>query len=240
MDGRFVEGLSLEELQNHFPIDEAAGDVPAEFTAVPSREIFAITQNNGRNRLDKFHWGLVPYWAADTSIGNRLINARAESVAKKPSFREAFKYRRCLIPAQGFYEWTGKAGDKQPVFIALPGQKPFAFAGLWERWVNRKNDHSIYQSCAIITTGASEAFRAIHHRMPAILKPQFYNTWLDPKYHDPGALGEILKNELVTELASFPASKSAEVRHSAKSDPINSVGKPRQTTFDWPEADSAS
>jgi len=161
-----------------------------------------LFRDKSENRLDKFHWGLVPFWAKDISIGNRMINARAESIAEKPAFREAFKNRRCLIPADGFYEWMGQAGKKQPVFITLPDRKPFAFAGLWETWQNKNDANSIYQSCTIITTRASDSFRAIHHRMPAILAPRVYAAWLDPANHDAAALGEMLKNEIITELAS--------------------------------------
>jgi putative SOS response-associated peptidase YedK len=130
--------------------------------------------------LEKLHWGLVPFWAKDISIGIKLINARAETIASKPSFRNAFKKRRCLIPADGFYEWKGPKGQKQPMLITLPESKPFAFAGLWETWNKKDDQDTIYKSCTIITTEASDSVREIHHRMPAILKPEMYESWLDP------------------------------------------------------------
>jgi putative SOS response-associated peptidase YedK len=235
MYGRFIGYTSLEELQAFFPIDKTVCDVTANFNIAPSQEMFAIIRDQSENRLDKFHWGLVPFWAKDISIGNRMINARAESIAEKPAFREAFKNRRCLIPADGFYEWTGTAGKKQPVFVALPDRKPFAFAGLWETWINKKGGNSIYQSCTIITTRASDPFRSIHHRMPAILKSRAYNTWLDPENHDNAALGEILNSDLITELATFPVPKRTHVPHPGDFAANEAVGKPRQTKFDWPE-----
>ena len=179
MCGRFVGFRSLDELKDFFPIDKAACEVISNYNVAPSQEILAIAKYEGENWLVKFHWGLVPFWAKDLSIGNKMINARSESIAEKPSFRNAFKKRRCLILADGFYEWKGEKGRKQPMFITLPDRKPFAFAGLWETW--KKDDQELtYKSCTIITTQASESIRDIHHRMPVILKPPAYKSWLDP------------------------------------------------------------
>jgi putative SOS response-associated peptidase YedK len=158
------------------------------------------------NWLDKFHWGLVPFWAKDPSIGNRMINARAETIAEKPSFRNAFKKRRCLIIADGFYEWQGPKGQKQPMFITLCDKKPFAFAGLWETW-SKEDPETLYKSCTIITTEACEAVREIHHRMPVIIKPEAYKFWLNPNNQDVNALKNILEKELLTDLVSHPVSK---------------------------------
>ena len=217
MCGRFVGYRSLRELEAYFPIDRVACEAAANFNVAPSQEILIIVRQKGENWLDKFHWGLVPFWAKDISIGNRMINARAESVAEKPSFRNAFKKRRCLIIADGFYEWKGKKGDKQPMFITLPDKKPFAFAGLWETWNKKDDQDSIYKSCTIITTQASDSMRDIHHRMPVILKPQIYGPWLDPGNQNVADLNEILKNEIITELASYPVSK--EVNSTRYNDP---------------------
>ena len=146
-----------------------------------------------------------------------MINARAESIAEKPSFRNAFKKRRCLILADGYYEWKGKKGARQPMFITLPDKKPFAFAGLWETWNKKDDQGSIYKSCTIITTQASESMRDIHHRMPVILNPQIYEPWLDPGNQNVSELNEILKNEIITELASYPVSR--EVNSARNNDP---------------------
>jgi putative SOS response-associated peptidase YedK len=217
MCGRFVGFRSLDELKIYFPIDKAACEVTSNFNIAPSQEILTIVNHDGENWLNKFHWGLVPFWAKDISIGNRMINARAESISEKPSFREAFKKRRCLIPADGFYEWKGEKGRKQPMFITMPDKKPFAFAGLWEAWRKKDDLDTIYKSCTIITTQASESIRDIHNRMPAILKPQAYRPWLDPDNQNVAELDNILKNEIVTELASYPVSN--QVNSTRNNDP---------------------
>ena len=183
MCGRFVGFRSLDELKGFFPIDKAACEAISNYNVAPSQEILAIAKYQSENWLVKFHWGLVPFWAKDVSIGNKMINARSESIAEKPSFRNAFKKRRCLILADGFYEWKGEKGRKQPMFITLPDHKPFAFAGLWETW-NTGDQDSIYKSCTIITTQAGESIRDIHHRMPVILNPPAYESWLDPGNQD--------------------------------------------------------
>ena len=206
MCGRFVGYRSLDELKGFFPIDKAACDAISNYNVAPSQEILAIARYESENWLVKFHWGLVPFWAKDISIGNRLINARSESIAEKASFRNAFKKRRCLIIADGFYEWKGEKGRKQPMFITSTDHKPFAFAGLWETWKKDDQD-SIYKSCTIITTQASESIRDIHHRMPVIIKPPAYEPWLDPGNQDLCELDRIMKNEIVTELVSYPVSK---------------------------------
>jgi putative SOS response-associated peptidase YedK len=219
MCGRFVGFRNLEQLKEFFPIDNASLKVTANYNVAPTQEILAIVKRDGENRLEKFHWGLVPFWAKDISIGNRLINARAETVATKPSFRDAFKKRRCLILADGFYEWQGKKGQKQPMFLTLHDGNPFAFAGLWET-CNKKDDvDSIYKSCTIITTEASGSVRKIHHRMPVILKPKVYETWLDPENQNTTALENILRNEIFNELVSYPVSQ--QVNSVRNNDPSN-------------------
>ena len=206
MCGRFVGYRQLDELKKFFPIDRANCDVTANFNVAPTQEILAIYDYQGENWLDKFHWGLVPFWAKDPSIGNRMINARAETVAEKPSFKNAFKKRRCLIIADGFYEWKGPKGHKHPMLITLPDKKPFAFAGLWETW-GKKDLQTHYRSCTIITTEASHSIRDIHHRMPVILRPRAYSHWLNPANQNKAHLTKILEEECLTELTSQPVSK---------------------------------
>ena len=206
MCGRFVGYRSLDELKKIFPIDQFAAEVTASYNVAPSQEILAIFKHRGENWLNKFHWGLVPFWAKDPSIGNRMINARAETIAEKPSFRNAFKKRRCLIIADGFYEWQGPKGQKQPMFITMRDKRPFAFAGLWETW-GKKNTETPYRSCTIITTAACKAVRDIHHRMPVIIKPAVYEFWLNPDNQDAVALKNILQEEILTDLVSHPVSK---------------------------------
>ena len=206
MCGRFVGFRKIEELIEYFPIDVANVEVVANFNVAPSQEILAITQHDKQNHLEKLHWGLVPFWAKDTTIGNRMINARSETVATKPSFRTAFKKRRCLIIADGFYEWKGKKGQKQPIFLTLPNGNPFAFAGLWEIWDN-KGKEPPHRSCTILTREASESVMPIHHRMPVILKPDAYDSWLSLDTQNVESLQKIIQNQIYTELTSTPVSK---------------------------------
>ncbi len=208
MCGRFVGFRSLHELKKTFPIDKATCEVTENYNVAPSQEVLAIIKYEKENWLEKLHWGLVPFWAKDISIGNKLINARAETIASKPSFRNAFKKRRCLIPADGFYEWKGPKGQKQPVFITLPESKPFAFAGLWETWHKKDDPDTMYKSCTIITTEASDSVREIHHRMPAILTPDMYESWLDPLNQNINELKNMLQTGIVTKLKSHVVSKN--------------------------------
>jgi putative SOS response-associated peptidase YedK len=157
----------------------------------------------------KRRWGLVPFWAKDSSIGSRLINARVETLSAKPAFKAALKHRRCLIPANGFYEWQGRAGQKQPYYLCLPSGEPFAFAGLYEVWEDREAPAGAgpYKSCVSITMDASDSVKDIHHRMPLILKPEAYDAWLDPDNKDPVGLEELLRTQYVKELKSYPVSR---------------------------------
>jgi putative SOS response-associated peptidase YedK len=175
----------------------------------PTQEIPAIIQNEDGRHLKKRRWGLVPFWAKDTSIGSRMINARVETITSKPAFRTAIKHRRCLIPANGFYEWQGKSGSKQPYYFNLPSGEPIAFAGLWEVWENKNapSDAALYKSCTIITTDASDSVKDVHNRMPLILKQEAYDEWLDPETKEPGRIEEVLKNGCVKELKRYPVSK---------------------------------
>jgi putative SOS response-associated peptidase YedK len=206
--GRFVQFSSLRTLERHFQLDIFGDEWTASYNVAPTQEILAITHENGR-RLGKFHWGLVPPWSKDLSRASRLINARAETVAQKPSFRAAFKKRRCLILSDGFYEWKGEKGSKQPYFLYQPDKKPFAFAGLWEAWKPEAaaENQSIYYSCTIITREASSSIRTIHHRMPVILLPRVYDHWLDPGNQQGDELQDILDQHHVREISHFPVSK---------------------------------
>jgi len=220
MCGRFVSYRNLEQLRRYFPIDRAVCDVTTNFNVAPDQEILAIVRQEGVNILNKFHWGLVPFWAKDLSIGNKMINARSETLTEKPSFRDSLKYRRCLIVADGFYEWTGQKGQRRPVFITLPDQAPFAFAGLWDAWHDKNHqDTPTYRSCTIITRSASDCLRNVHNRMPAVLPPNTYETWLDPENHDTNNLRNVLSNRTLTEFVFYPVSK--QVNSVRVNDPAN-------------------
>ena len=207
MCGRFVGFRRIEELIKHFPIDVANVKVTPNYNVCPTQEILAITQHDEKNHLEKLHWGLVPFWAKDTAIGSRMINARSETVATKPSFKTALKWRRCLILADGFFEWKGEKGQKQPMFLTLPNGLSFAFAGLWENWDNRGKEPTPYRSCTILTREASESVMPIHNRMPVILKPSAFGPWLNRKNQDVKSLQDIIQNQIFTRLKSFPVSK---------------------------------
>lgn len=163
------------------------------YNIAPGQDVALIrlpsTQEGGA--LVPARWGLVPPWAKNPSIGPRLINARADSADQKPAFREAFRARRCLIPADGFYEWGSRGGARQPYFIHLEGGRPFCFAGLWERWEGPEG--AAIESCAILTTGANRFLRKIHPRMPAILPRVAYASWLAPGERSPRLLKSLIE-----------------------------------------------
>ena len=191
MCGRFTL-IKLEDLLKDIPWlspPDNLDDWSPRYNIAPSQPILAVT-NDGRNKLDYLHWGLIPSWAKDPAIGNRMINARAESLADKPAFRSAFRRRRCLIPADGFYEWQKRGKTKAPMHIRLKTGRPFMLAGLWETW--HSPDGSEIPSCTIITTEPNDLMRPIHDRMPAILTEKDYTLWLDPAEKSPETLSPLL------------------------------------------------
>ncbi|MGB5581956.1 MAG: SOS response-associated peptidase [Woeseia sp.] len=177
MCGRFAFYSPSEATAALFGVDNAP-PVEPRYNIAPTQYIAAVRNNEkGSRELTMLRWGLVPFWAKDPSIGNRMINARAETVAEKPSFRSAYKKRRCLILADGFYEWHTEAGTKTPWFISPADGKPFAFAGLWETWQDKESDESM-QTGTIITSAASAFMETLHHRMPVILQSETASVWL--------------------------------------------------------------
>lgn len=223
MCGRFVGFRPLEELVEHFPIDVTHIDIAENFNVAPTQQVLAIIRYDDQNHLQRLNWGLVPFWAKDKTIGSRLINARSETASSKPSFRNAFRKRRCLILADGFYEWKGDKGQKQPMFLTLPDGNPFAFAGLWETWDNKGKEDVPYRSCTMLTRPASESVRPIHHRMPVILKPRVYWPWLSPDNQDTGRLQEIIQNQIYTELTAVPVSRQVNSVKNNRADNIKPV-----------------
>jgi putative SOS response-associated peptidase YedK len=178
------------------------------FNIAPTQAVAAVRRvpesSEPARQLVLLRWGLVPSWAKDPKIGNSLINARAESVAAKPAFRTAFRRRRCLVVADGFYEWQRTGTKKQPYFIRLADDRPFAFAGLWEFWEGP--DHSALESCTLITTSANELMAPIHDRMPVILSPDDYDRWLDPAIQKPDQLQPLLRPYPSGEMLAYPVS----------------------------------
>lgn len=169
--------------------------------AVPSVRVDTET---GQRTACLLHWGLIPHWAKEKKIGYRMINARAETVADKPAFRTAFKRRRCLIPANGFYEWR-KTDGKQPYNIRMTDGRPFAFAGLWEHW---EGEGETIESCTIIVTTANELLAPLHDRMPVILPSEDYGSWIDPAVADKEALLPLLKPYPPEGLEAYPVSRA--------------------------------
>lgn len=190
MCGRFTLTADQDSFENRFSLTRFdLGWVPS-FNIAPTQEVLTVTNDGSENRPELMRWGLVPSWAKDPKIGNRMINARSETLAEKPSFRTAFKRRRCLIPADGFYEWKREGKAKKPMLITANPGGLFAFAGLWETW--KQPDDSWLLTCAIITTSANEFMKSIHDRMPVILPRESEASWLDPEEQDTAILSELL------------------------------------------------
>jgi putative SOS response-associated peptidase YedK len=209
MCGRFARYSLSRELERYFNAHPPSFEIQPNYNVAPTQEIPVIIQHEDARHIKKRHWGLVPFWTKDTLIGSRMINARVETLSSKPAFKAALKHRRCLIPANGFYEWFGKAGSKQPYFFQLPSGEAMAFAGLYEIWEGREAppEAGPYKSCTIITTEASESVKDIHNRMPLILKPEAYDDWLDPSNKEIPRIEGLLKAEHVKELKRYPVSK---------------------------------
>ncbi|TFG96590.1 MAG: SOS response-associated peptidase [Myxococcales bacterium] len=185
MCGRFTLTTSREVLARAFELDDAPALAP-RFNVAPGQDVATVWQTpEGRRELRLRRWGLVPHWARDAKIGSRLINARAETAAEKPAFRAALRQRRCLVAADGFYEWAaagGAGGARQPYYLALPEREPFAIAGLFEHW--RGEEGALLESCVLLTVAPNDRVRAVHDRMPAILHREDYARWLDPTERD--------------------------------------------------------
>ena len=196
---RFTPTAELAELLDARVRDE----LPPRYNIAPTQNVLAMRlDEDGKRCLSALRWGLIPFWAEDQTIGNRMINARAESVHEKPAFRRAFRRRRCLIPADGFYEWQKTGGKKQPYFIRMADGQPLCFAGLWETWTDPEGEP--LESCTILTTDANDDLHPIHHRMPVILLPDRYDPWLDPAARDPTLLRDYLKPLPAGLLAAYP------------------------------------
>ena len=190
MCGRYTLHCSAAAVANRFEVSPSSL-LPQRYNIAPSQRVLAIRQRaNGKRELVPLSWGLVPFWADDPAIGNKLINARAETAATKPAFRRAFSSQRCLIVADGFYEWQPDGRHKQPWYIQLASGQPFGFAGLWERW--EKGDTPI-QSCTVLTCPANSLMQPIHKRMPVMLPAEHETAWLDSNAHDAAELSQLLK-----------------------------------------------
>lgn len=224
MCGRFTLHHSLEEVAARFQLQQIEYNLQPRYNIAPSQPLAVIRQEaeTGARLLEGYQWGLVPFWAKDPQIGNRMINARAETIADKPAFKNALKRRRCIIPADGFYEWKtpevkaddqpvkarsskAKAGPRQPTVIGLKDDAIFGFAGLWEEW--HAPDGSPLRTCAIITTAPNQLMASIHDRMPAILRPEDEALWLDTAASDVPELLRLLRPYADEPMRAYPVSQ---------------------------------
>jgi len=203
MCGRFTLKTPANQLLLAFGLDSALPLVP-RYNIAPTQSVPVIHASEGGREMAMMHWGLIPSWSKAPDAGGRLINARAETVAEKPAFRASFKTRRCLVPADGYYEWIAAGRKKQPYWIHRADEQPFAFAGLWDLW--RPEAGEPLTSCTIVTTDANDATREIHDRMPVILDPVDYDRWLDPALSDPARLLPLLRPYEGGELRVDPVS----------------------------------
>ena len=205
MCGRYSLTTPEEAMRRVFGYDGPLLNLPPRYNIAPTQILPVIrAESDGSGRLlERMRWGLVPSWAKDLSIGARLINARAETVADKPSFRSAFRKRRCLVPADGYFEWQKTGTDKQPWFIRMRSDDVFAFAGLWETWTDESNGETVV-TYAIVTTEANDLTASIHHRMPVIVAPADYDAWLNA---EPEAANGLLRAFPSTEMVAHPVGK---------------------------------
>ncbi|MEV5114525.1 SOS response-associated peptidase [Peribacillus frigoritolerans] len=205
MCGRFTLFTDIEEIKERFDI-QGSFDEEYQFSynIAPSQSVLSVINDGVRNRLGYLRWGLIPFWAKDEKAGYKMINARAETIAEKASFRNAYKKKRCLIIADSFYEWKKTPERKIPMRIKLKNHAPFGMAGLWESWKSPEGI-SIY-SCSVITTVPNELMTSIHDRMPAILKPEDEKDWLNPSINDPAYLQQYLKSFDSEQMEAFEVS----------------------------------
>ena len=209
MCGRYVAAAPPSEIAKYF-----AAAAPTEtvlepsYNVAPTNEVYAVVERGDERRLEPLRWGLVPLWAKDLAIGSKMINARAEGIATKNAYRHAFRKQRCIIPADGFFEWKVVEGQKrkQPMYIHRVDGEPLAFAGLWETWRGPdRNDEPLY-TCTIITTTANETMAPVHDRMPVILPPDRWEEWLDPEMQDTDELARLLLPAPSSLLTLYPVS----------------------------------
>ena len=202
MCGRYTLSTPAGRLAEEFQLDSTV-EISPSYNVAPTQQVAAVLEDEGGRRLEMLRWGLVPSWADDPDIGARMINARSETAPEKPSFRRAFRGRRCLIPADGFYEWKRENGGKQPYYFRMQDGRPFAFAGLWESWDKGGGE---LRTCTILTTRPNSVLNGIHDRMPVILPHDAYDAWLDPDA-DREELGELMIPYPGADLETYPVSR---------------------------------
>ena len=206
MCGRFTLSANLDDLQGRFGFEARDLEYRPRYNIAPTQPalVVSVDPQHGNRRAEFMRWGLVPFWAKDLKIGARMINAQAETAASKPAFRAAFKKRRCLILADGFFEWRKDGKEKIPTYISQKSKTPFAFAGLWENWKSPEGER--VRSCTILTTTPNELIQPIHNRMPVILSQESEALWLDPMTEEAKTLTPLLMPSPAEELTSIVVS----------------------------------
>jgi len=212
MCGRFTNNAKPQQIEKEFNVKVSNEKLfKPRYNIAPTQTIAAVLESDGERIIDALRWGLIPSWAKDESIGNKLINARAETLVEKPSFKNAFRSHRCIIPASGFYEWQKKGtGAKQPFYFHLKDKDVFGFAGLYEQWLDKESGEQI-ETCTIITTEANRVLEPVHERMPVILKSENYEQWLDAKEKDTDKLQKLLSPYPASEMVAYQVSKSVNI-----------------------------
>jgi putative SOS response-associated peptidase YedK len=205
MCGRFVLTANLDAIQQSFNLTTMTAGMVARYNIAPTQPVAVIT-NEKPQELTFHKWGLIPSWSKDTAGAAKLINARSETAAEKPSFRAAFRRRRCIIPSDGFYEWQQQGSDRVPLFIHFEGRELFGMAGLWEVW--QSTDGGEVRSCTILTTEANDFMKPIHNRMPVILHREDYPLWLSPSEEPIPVLQALMKPYSGENLTAYPVSKA--------------------------------
>jgi len=200
--GRFAQKSSEKKIKKQFKVEEVPPLVE-RYNVAPTQAVLAVREASDRREALFLKWGLVPRWAKDPAVGSRPINARAETVTEKPSFREAFVSRRCLVPLDGFYEWSRRGDSKRPFYFHMRDGEPFAIAGLWERW---EGEGGPLESCTLLTTEANELLAGYHDRMPVILRPEDYDLWLDARVRSAERLLPLLRPYPREEMTTYAVS----------------------------------
>jgi putative SOS response-associated peptidase YedK len=220
MCGRFELHSAFEIIAQIFGLAGGVSAFPASYNIAPGQDIAIVVDEGGANRLLACHWGFVPSWCKELNDGYKMINARAETVAEKPSFRQAFSRHRCLVVADGFYEWKNEGGKKKPIYVHLKSGMPFAMAGLYNLWTSPEGEKVC--TSTIITTDANESLKPVHDRMPVITPPDKYNLWLDPDVHEKEKLLPVLKPYPDKELELYEVSTRV---NSPKNDSAENIQK---------------
>ncbi|RNB79041.1 SOS response-associated peptidase [Brevibacillus panacihumi] len=202
MCGRFTFVVSPDEIMERFELDSIPFDLPPRYNIAPGQNIPAIIEDKGQRRIGQLRWGLVPSWASDAKGGYKMINARAETLTEKPAFRRLFERKRCIIPADGFYEWQQRPSGKQPMRIMMRNGEPFAFAGLFDTWSSPEGEK--IHTCTIITTRPNEVLKDIHDRMPVILRQEDEEIWLDRERYDASLLQSLLVPYDPDQMRAYP------------------------------------